>query len=107
MLTVSNGVARSILRATNGQLFSVTFIKRADGEERTIVGRTGVRKGVTGTGMRYNPAERDLITIWDNGKVPNAQGKKSQGHKTIPMNDIKEIHAGRATFRVAGYNRHP
>ena len=107
MLRVSNGVARSILRATNGQLFSVTFIKRADGEERTIVGRTGVRKGVTGTGMRYNPAERDLITIWDNGKVPNAQGKKSQGHKTIPMNDIKAIHAGGATFTVAGYNRHP
>lgn len=107
MLTVSNGVARSILRATNGQLFSVTFIKRADGEERTIVGRTGVRKGVTGTGMRYNPAERDLITIWDNGKVPNAQGEKSQGHKNIPMNDIKAIHAGGAAFRVSGYNSHP
>ena len=104
MLTVSNGVARSILKATKGQLFSVTFIKRANGEQRTIVGRTGVRKGVTGTGLRYNPAERDLITIWDNGKVPNAQGEKSQGHKTIPMNDIKAIHAGGATFRVAGHS---
>ena len=104
MLTVSNGVARSILRATNGQLFSVTFTKRTNGEERTIVGRTGVRKGVSGTGMRYNPAERDLITIWDNGKVPNAQGEKSQGHKSIPMNDIKAIHAGGAAFRVAGHS---
>ena len=104
MLKVSNGVARSILRATNGQLFSVTFTKRADGEERTIVGRTGVRRGVTGTGLRYNPAERDLITIWDNGKVPNAQGEKSQGHKNIPMNDIKAIQAGGAAFRVAGHS---
>jgi len=104
MLTVSNGVARSLLKATNGQLFSITFTKRTDGEERTIVGRTGVRKGVTGTGMRYDPAERDLITIWDNGKVPNAQGEKSQGHKTVPLNDIKELHAGGAKFRIVGHS---
>ena len=100
MLTVSNGVARSILKATNGQLFSITFTKRTDGEERTIVGRTGVRSGVNGTGLRYTPADRDLITIWDNGKVPNAQGEKSQGHKSIPLNDIKRVHAGGAAFRV-------
>jgi len=58
MLTVSNGVARSILKATNGQLFSITFTKRTTGEERKIVGRTGVRKGVNGTGLRYNPSSR-------------------------------------------------
>ena len=104
MLTVSNGVARSILRATNGQLFSVTFTKRTTGEERKIVGRTGVRKGVTGTGLRYNPANRDLLTIWDNGKVPNAQGEKSEGHKSIPMNDIKEVRAGGAKFRIASHS---
>lgn len=104
MLTVSNGVARSILKATNGQLFSITFTKRTDGEERKIVGRTGVRRGVTGTGLRYDPAERDLLTLWDNGKVPNAQGEKSQGHKTVPLNDIKELHAGGARFRIAGHS---
>lgn len=104
MLTVSNGVARSILRATNGQLFSVTFTKRTTGEERKIVGRTGVRKGVTGTGLRYNPANRDLLTIWDNGKVPNAQGEKSEGHKSVPMNDIKEVRAGGAKFRIASHS---
>jgi hypothetical protein len=104
MLTVSNGVARSILKATNGQLFSVTFTKRTTGEERKIVGRTGVRKGVTGTGLRYNPANHDLLTLWDNGKVPNAQGEKSEGHKSVPMNDIKEVRAGGAKFRIASHS---
>jgi hypothetical protein len=104
MLTVSNGVARSILKATNGQFFSVTFKTRGTGEERTIVGRTGVRKGVTGQGMRYSPADKDAITVWDNGNVPNAEGKKSEGHKTVPLNDIREVRAGGAKFRVAGHS---
>ncbi len=104
MLSVSNGVARSILKATNGQFFSVTFKTRGTGEERTIVGRTGVRKGVNGHGMRYNPAEHDAITVWDNGNVPNAKGEKSQGHKTVPLNDIREVRAGGAKFRVAGHS---
>ena len=104
MLSVSNGVARSILKATNGQFFSVTFKARGTGEERTIVGRTGVRKGVTGQGMRYSPADKDAITVWDNGNVPNAKGKKSEGHKTVPLNDIREVRAGGAKFRVAGHS---
>ena len=104
MLKVSNGVARSILRATNGQFFSVTFKTRGTGEIRTIVGRTGVRKGVNGHGMRYNPANHDAITLWDNGNVPNAEGKKSEGHKTVPLNDIRELHAGGAKFRVTGHS---
>lgn len=104
MLRVSNGVARDILKATNGQFFSVTFKTRGTGEERTIVGRTGVRKGVTGQGLKYNPAKHDAITVWDNGNVPNAQGKKSEGHKTVPLNDIREVRAGGAKFRIAGHS---
>ena len=104
MLTVSNGVARSILKATNGQFFSVTFKTRGTSEERTIVGRTGVSKGVTGKGMRYDPSEHDAITVWDTGTVPNALGKKSKGHKTVPLNDIREVCAGGATFRIAGHS---
>jgi hypothetical protein len=104
MLRVSNGVARSILKATNGQFFSVTFKTRGTGEIRTIVGRTGVRKGVSGGEMRYNPADHDAITVWDNGSVANAEGKKSAGHKTVPLNDIREVRAGRATFRIAGHS---
>ena len=104
MLTVSNGVARSILKATNGQFFSITFTTRGTGQKRTIVGRTGVRKGVSGNGLKYNPASHDAITVWDNGNVANAEGKKSEGHKTVPLNNISEVRAGGATFRVTGHS---
>jgi len=104
MLRVSNGVARDILKATNGQFFSVTFKTRGTGEERTIVGRTGVRKGLSGGALRYDPAQHNAITVWDNGNVANAEGKKSTGHKTVPLNDIREVRAGGATFRIAGHS---
>ena len=100
MLKVSNGVARSLLKATNGQFFSVTFIKRGDKSLRTIHGRTGVTKDLTGTGSRYNPASRDLITIWDSGQIANEQGERSKGYKNVPLNDIKELRVGGATLRV-------
>ena len=103
-MTLSRGVVTNILKAQRGKLFSVTFTARGTGEERTIVGRTGVRKGVNGHGMRYSPAEHDAITIWDNGNVPNAEGKKSEGHKTVPLNDIREVRAGGAKFRIAGHS---
>ena len=61
MLRVSNGVARDILKATNGQFFSVTFRARGTGKERTIVGRTGVRKGLNGGELQYDPATLPML----------------------------------------------
>jgi|TARA_R110000787_G_scaffold132475_2_gene244676 hypothetical protein len=101
MLKVSNGVARDILKATNGQFFSVTFRKRSDNTLRKIHGRTGVRKGVTGDGMKYTPAKHDLVTIWDSGQLANSKGERTQGHKSIPLNDITELKVGGATLRVS------
>lgn len=100
-MTLSRGVVTNILKAQNGKLFSVTFTARGTGEERTIVGRTGVRKDVNGHGMRYSPADRNAITIWDNGNVPNAKGEKSEGHKTVRLDTISEVRAGNAIFKVA------
>ena len=79
MLRVSNGVARDILKATNGQFFSVTFKTRGTGEERTIVGRTGVRKGVTGQGLKYNPAKHDAITVWITATFLMPKAKSQRG----------------------------
>ena len=100
-MTLSRGVVTNILKAQRGKLFSVTFTARGTGEERTIVGRMGVRKDVNGHGMRYNPADHNAITIWDNGNVPNAKGVKSEGHKTVRLDTINEVRAGNAIFRVA------
>ena len=47
-----------------GKIFSVTFIKK-NGEERVMTARMGVRKGVSGVGMKYSPREKGLLPVYD------------------------------------------
>jgi hypothetical protein len=52
------------IQATNGQIFSARFVKK-DGTVRDMVCRLGVKKGVNGTGMAYNPFDRNLVPVFD------------------------------------------
>jgi len=56
-----------MIKSTNGRFFSVCFVKK-DGTVRKMTARLGVRKGINGKGMAYNPSERDLMVVWDTGK---------------------------------------
>lgn len=47
-----------------GRIFSVTFIKK-NGEKRVMTARMGVKKGVSGEGMKYSPRERGLLPVYD------------------------------------------
>ncbi len=51
--------------------------------------------------MKYTPAKHDLVTIWDSGQLANSKGERTQGHKSIPLNDITELKVGGATLRVS------
>jgi hypothetical protein len=54
-----------LLGATmDGRIFSAVFTKK-DGTKRTILARRGVKKFVNGIGMRYNPIEKGLLTVFD------------------------------------------
>lgn len=77
---------RTIIDATKGQIFSVKFIK-ANGEERDMVCRTGVRKGINGNGYSMSKAKR-LIRwrVWDLHKA---------AWRTIPIDRIISIKASR------------
>lgn len=52
----------------DGRIFSVEFIKRTNDEDRFMVARTGVRKGVTGRGLSFNPRAYNLLSVYDIGK---------------------------------------
>ena len=71
---------------TKGRIFRVTFNKRTTGEERTMVCRFGVKKGITGTGQKFEPEDRGLLTVFDVQK---------NGFRMIPLEGIKE-------FKIAG-----
>ena len=52
-----------IINNTKGKFFTVTFVKK-DGTIRTMTARTGVKKGVNGNGLKFNPSERNLKVVW-------------------------------------------
>ena len=50
---------------TGSAFFAITFIKRTTGEIRRMVGRRGVHKGVKGVGLKFDPLQKGLLSIWD------------------------------------------
>ena len=54
--------------AGDGKIASAEFIKK-DGSLRKMVFRTKVTKGVTGEGMKYNPSDYGLRTVYDMQKL--------------------------------------
>lgn len=76
---------------TNGKLFRVTFNKRTTGEQRTMVCRMGVRKGLTGTGHKFEPEDRNLIVVYDFHK---------KGYRMIAVEGITEFQINGKIYKV-------
>ena len=77
-----DSAAWMIKRYHGRQFFTVTFVKRSNGELRTMNCRKGVTIGVNGNGMKFNPADHDLVTVWDVQK---------RDFRSIPLDSIREI----------------
>src|SRR5271170_314006 len=63
----------------DGRIFSVQFIKRTDNALRPMACRRGVTKGVTGVGMKFDPAEYALAVVYDMNKVKNPEQPQDKG----------------------------
>lgn len=72
----------------NGRILTVTFIKRTTGELRVMNCRLGVKKGVKGIGMSYNPAEKNLLGVYD---------MQNGGFRMIALESILKISGGGET----------
>lgn len=72
-----------------GKFATVIFTKK-NGEERRLTGRTGVKKGVKGTGRNYDEKEKNIITMYD---------ANIQQHRSIKADSIKEVHANGKVIR--------
>ena len=53
------------IEESEGKIFSVVFKKRTTGEWRKLIGRLGVHKNINGTGLKYDPASKQLMTVYD------------------------------------------
>ena len=74
-----------IRQQAGNNIFSVKFIKK-DGTLRQMTCLLGVKRGITGKGMSYNPREYGLLTVCD---VQAA--KEELGFRNINLETLQEI----------------
>ena len=64
MKPISKRDALGKIRASKGRIFTATII-RTNGERREMNCRLGVTKYVTGEGLKFDPAKKNLVTVFD------------------------------------------
>ncbi len=74
------------------KFFTVTFIKK-NGEERVMNGRLGVHKHTKGGTLKYNPAKRNMVVVFDRNAV-GAHGPNDTGYRMLNLNALKKLSIG-------------
>jgi len=111
MNTITQPKAAEMIRQSGGKLFSVEFIKRKDGSRRRMVARTGVRKGVTGEGPKFNPADHYLLTVHEFVTQPETTRDAASGQfigggnmatqfRSVPIDGIVRLRIAGTTYNV-------
>ena len=78
-----------VVQLLGDKIFTVTFTKK-DGSVRVMNARKGVRKGVKGVGMSYNPSEKNLIVVFDMQK---------EAFRMINAKTILEVKADKKIYK--------
>ena len=84
-------MVRKLSYEGNGKIFTVEFIKRGNGERRTMNCRGEVKKGVKGVGLAYDPNKKSLVSVYD---------MQAQAFKMIAEEGIQIIRAGGQEYIV-------
>lgn len=109
--------AEKISEITDGEMFSVKFLKRTTGEERTMLCRKGVTKGVVGGDVGFDPKRHNICVVFDvglynesvsafklaNGRPPNEieQGELAHDcYRNINLESIISLKVGGTLFQV-------
>ena len=70
-----------IVENSKGKILNLKTVKD-NGELRSLTGRTGVRKGTNGVGLKFDPSEKGLIVMWD---------KDIKKHRMVRKENIYEV----------------
>lgn len=85
-----NNLETVIRTLAPNQFFSCTFVKRTTGEVREMNCRLGVKPKSEGKGMKYNPSQRGLLTVYD---------VKKKNYRMINLDTIVNLKINGKEFR--------
>lgn len=87
MNTLNNKQLKEMIENTKGRIFVANFIK-ATGEQRKMVCRLGVRKGLTGKGKSYE--KENLVTVYD---------MVNHSYRNINLNTLIDFKCGKTVWQ--------
>lgn len=91
MNTLERSKVRDYLLNLNGKFFTIQFIKRSNGELRTMNCTTNYRSHLAGGQASYDFQAKNLLPVWD---------LKSKGFRSIPLEGVISITSGGLTIEV-------
>ena len=93
MKVITKGQATDRIAESNGRVFTVDFIKRTTGEPRVMNARLGVKKHLKGGTLKYNPASKNLISVFDMQK---------KGYRMVDIDTIYGLRIDGNDYAVKG-----
>jgi hypothetical protein len=95
---IDAGLVRKFIRSIKNRIFKVFFRKRSDGEFRSMLCRTGVKKYLSGGTIRFNPEDRNLFSVFDIQK---------KEYRFINLESVIAIVAGGKRYAVVNRDTDP
>lgn len=97
---ISPPIVQEIINNYKNTIITITFVKRTNGAIRTLTGRLGVSKYVSGKGMSYIPENYGLFTIYDMVLGNNLdESDRKRAYRCIGIDSVLEIKAGNKTYK--------
>ena len=84
--------AQDLIKASKGRIFTTVHTKK-DNTQRVTNCRTGVKKGVTGEGMKYSPADYNLIPVYD---------MQHRGFRMVNIDTLATLVIDKTTYTIEG-----
>lgn len=87
-----------ILKGKRGKMLTIAYRKK-DGSLRILNTVTGVRKNITGAGLRYDPDKYGYIILYD---------LKAKGYRTVNINTVGDVRMDKQVYTVTeGLDKFP
>jgi len=92
MKTINKHKAKELIKETNGQIFSSTFIKK-NGEHRLMTARLKVTKGLKEDAKPrpYEPSKYNLVCVYDMTK---------QGYRMLNLNTLLTLTINKNNYKI-------
>ncbi len=96
-----NTILQKIEDHRNGSIYSITFVKRTDGSIRTINTIKGTRRGVKGVGLRFDPAKKSLLPVYDLQAARRDPSNPDKAWRFVALDSILSVAMNGEVLEVA------